>query len=72
MTEPNHAGGRPTAFSQDMADAICGELAEGLSLHAICTRDDMPSARTVHEWLENNPEFAQQYARAISEGQPPG
>jgi hypothetical protein len=56
--------GRPSEFTQDKADYICQELAEGRSLRAICKDDGMPSAGTVCRWLSESTTFQQQYARA--------
>lgn len=56
--------GRPTSFSQDIADAICERLASPESLRSICDDDDMPSKTTVLRWLRQNEEFRAQYARA--------
>lgn len=56
--------GRPSAFSQEMADTICAELVDGLSLRKICDRSDRPDKATVYRWLEANPAFRDQYARA--------
>lgn len=56
--------GRPSEFSQDIADAICGRLAEGESLRAICDDEAMPDKSTVFRWLGRDAEFRDQYARA--------
>lgn len=56
--------GRPSKFTQDIADAICSRIAEGESLRAICTDAGLPSARTVHVWLDDKEGFLQQYVRA--------
>lgn len=58
--------GRPSSFTQAVADEICLQLAEGLSLRTICLAEDMPSATTVFRWLANeeNATFREQYARA--------
>jgi hypothetical protein len=56
--------GRPSKFSQDMAEKICEQIANGKSLRAICAEDDMPSTSTVCKWLNENQEFSEQYARA--------
>jgi len=47
-----------------MADKICEELASGKHLHMICKEDWAPGERTVYQWLDKNPEFAQMYAHA--------
>ncbi|HEZ0613234.1 TPA: hypothetical protein WGQ07_000402 [Neisseria meningitidis] len=56
--------GRPSKFSQDLAENICEQIAHGKSLRAICAEDDMPSATTVFKWLNENQDFSEQYARA--------
>lgn len=56
--------GRPSKFSQDMAENICEQIANGKSLRAICAEDGMPSATTVFKWLNDNQDFSEQYARA--------
>jgi hypothetical protein len=57
--------GRPSDFTQEIADAICDAIVESdYGLEQICEGDDFPSARTVYRWLDANPAFRQQYARA--------
>ena len=57
--------GRPSTYTQEIADKICHRLAQGESLRAICRDDDMPNASTVCcDWVERYPDFALQYARA--------
>ncbi|EJW11256.1 Phage terminase, small subunit [Rhodovulum sp. PH10] len=56
--------GRPSEFSQDIADAICERLSDGQSLRMICAASDMPSASTVFRWLQQHSDFREQYARA--------
>lgn len=57
--------GRPTDYSQEMADEICSRVMESdYGLEQICEADDLPSARTVFRWLAANDDFRQQYARA--------
>lgn len=59
--------GRPSEFTQEVADAICAELAEGKSLRSVCKAEEMPCIRTVFTWMRTYPEFLQQYARAKEE-----
>jgi hypothetical protein len=59
--------GRPSLYTQELADQICEQLAEGISLRTVCLAEDMPSARTVFRWLRTNEDFCQQYARAKEE-----
>lgn len=56
--------GRPSSYTQKIADEICGQLAEGRSLRTICKADDMPSCVTVYAWMRAHPEFLKQYTRA--------
>lgn len=58
--------GRPSEFSDEVADRICDALADGRSLRSICCDADMPSQATVFRWLgdERYHSFREQYARA--------
>lgn len=56
--------GRPSDFTQELADEICERIADGESLRAICTDDNMPSTSTVCRWLAKDREFQEQYAHA--------
>jgi len=59
------AGGRPSKYTQEIADAICAELATtSISLRKICLRAGMPCISTVMKWLSEMPAFSEQYARA--------
>lgn len=60
--------GRPTTFTQEVADVICAELAtSNKSLKTICDDEFMPSVMTVLGWLRINEAFQKQYARAKEE-----
>lgn len=57
--------GRPSTFTQDVADLICERIVESdYGLEQICASEDLPSARTVYRWLNEHDDFRQQYARA--------
>lgn len=56
--------GRPSSYSEDVADTICQELMAGKSLREICAVEGMPSSTTVFRWLEQYSEFRGLYARA--------
>ena len=58
------SGGRPSTYTEEMANRICDKLTEGISLRKLCMQDDFPTASTVYVWLDRNPEFAERYARA--------
>lgn len=56
--------GRHSSYSEEIADAICDQLAIGRSLLQITAEKDFPSEKTVYRWLENSDTFRQKYARA--------
>lgn len=56
--------GRPSSYKPEIAEKICEEIAKGKHLHIICEEDWAPAERTVYQWLNRNPEFAQLYAHA--------
>lgn len=58
-------GGRPSKFTQEIADRLCELIMSGLSVHKICDFDDMPQRATVNTWLTKNSEFSYQYAQAL-------
>lgn len=57
--------GRPTVYSEELAQRIFVLLLEGLSLRKICQMEDMPAQSTVFRWLASpdHKEFCEQYAR---------
>ncbi len=56
--------GRPSTFSQEVADTICERIAEGQSLRSILKNEGMPASSTVFKWLIDYPDFSEQYTRA--------
>ncbi len=56
--------GRPSDFTQELADLICERLSDGESLRSICQGEEMPNKATVFRWLAARPDFSDQYARA--------
>lgn len=56
--------GRPSDFTQEIADEICERIADGESLRSICGGENMPNKSTVFRWLAANDLFRDQYARA--------
>lgn len=59
--------GRPSTYSDKVADAICERIAMGESLRAICRDEAMPAMSTVFKWLTQQSAFAEQYAHAREE-----
>lgn len=62
------AGGRPTDYTPEIAEAICLRLAEGESLRSVCSDEGMPSKQTALRWLTKHEEFRAQYVRAKEQG----
>lgn len=62
---PHGVMGRPTIYSDELAQTICESLMVGMSLRRICELDDMPAISTVMQWLASNKsDFMEQYAHA--------
>ena len=59
--------GRPSDYTQDIADKICFMIGEGTSLRKTLLTDGMPSGQTVYSWFRKHPDFLEQYARAKEE-----
>lgn len=60
--------GRPSDFTQALAEEICERLAKGEPLAQICRDDHMPSDRTVRNWREADAEFSSAIACAREAG----
>lgn len=56
--------GRPSDFTQQVADDICDRLCDGESLRSICRDETMPAMGTVMRWVATNEAFREQYAHA--------
>lgn len=60
--------GRPTDYTQELADLICERIAtHSIGLRKICEMyDDMPEKTTIRRWCIKYPQFRIQYAHAKS------
>lgn len=57
--------GRPSKYTEDLAERICLELTDGRSLRSICNEEEWaPDISTVMRWLYSKEEFRIHYARA--------
>lgn len=57
--------GRPTSFTQEIADKVCEGIAEGKSLRSMLREDEsLPASSTLFRWLSLDKSFSEQYARA--------
>jgi hypothetical protein len=68
MTTDANKGGRPSGYSEALAEQICSLIREGLSERQISMRAGMPSERTLCRWKDAHPEFcrASMQARAAA------
>ena len=64
VTKPKNKGGRPTIYTQAIADEICERLAHGETLRKMVLDEHMPPAGTIYRWLDSNESFRDQYAQA--------
>ena len=57
--------GRPSTYTPEIGDKICGLLADGQSLARIIKENqDVPCFETVYRWMRLHPDFNERYARA--------
>ena len=56
--------GRPSIFTQQIADSICIRISGGESLKSITADDDMPDRATIYRWLAVDSFFCDMYTRA--------
>lgn len=57
--------GRPSSYSEEIADKICAEIADGKALVNICKDNDWaPCGATAFNWLRNYPAFLESYTHA--------
>jgi hypothetical protein len=62
------AGGRPSKYSDKLAEEICRRLGKGEPMARICDDDHMPSYNTIWRWENENAEFRELSARAKQNG----
>lgn len=58
------AGGRPSIYSEELAESICERMRQGESLLSICCDDAMPDRSTVYKWIREREEFSDNYTQA--------
>ena len=56
--------GRPSGYTQEIAETICERIAEGVPLVKICKGKGMPAYRTVLRWRTEKEGFSHLYAQA--------
>ena len=61
--------GRPTDYSEDIADKICDFFAMGYSMRQVCLEKGMPVPSTIYLWLSKHRSFSDKYVCAKADGQ---
>ena len=56
--------GRPTKYSEELANEICERVANGEPLRVICREEGKPTWSTFYDWLNKYPELSALYARS--------
>ncbi len=70
MSNPKHSSqksngrGRPSIYSNELADKICTRIAFGESVRKICASEDMPNEETIYRWVINIEDFSKKYRLA--------
>jgi len=60
--------GRPSLYTNELVDEICGRLAIGEPMAKIVQSAHMPDYVTIYRWLREKPDFQQRYADARKDG----
>lgn len=62
--KPKKKMGRPTIYTQELADTICEFISQGMSMRSVCRQKQIPEMPTIWRWIRENEEFGKQYASA--------
>jgi len=62
-----NTSGRPSDYTQELADKFCELISNGLSLRSACKEEDMPSPATIFKWMREHDSFLKQYEKATQE-----
>lgn len=60
--------GRPTAYSEKIAEHIIEQISHGRTFTSVCQDPDMPTVRTIQYWAMQKPDFFAKLARAREAG----
>ncbi len=68
MTKAVPKRGRPTVRTPEVIARVIEGLSAGTPLTVICSAEDMPGIRTIYDWMDADPEFSADIARARDMG----
>lgn len=60
--------GRPSKFTQEIADELCLRVGAGETLASICREAHMPAVNTVNDWRRDDETFSGAFGRARLRG----
>lgn len=66
---PAKKRGRPSTFTDEIAEEFCRRIARGRGITSICEDDDMPDDKTIWRWSQKHENFRRDIARAREERQ---
>ena len=55
--------GRTSAYTPELGAWIAGRIADGVSLTGLCRHPDLPSIKTIYNWRDRHPDFAEMLAK---------
>ena len=65
MTKPTgRPVGRPSKYTEALADRICEAMIDGQDLMAICAQPGFPDRKSVYRWAAERPGFATRLEKA--------
>jgi hypothetical protein len=56
--------GRPTIYTEELADEICYRISRGELVLRMCEKEGMPERQTIYLWVQRNPEFKERFDAA--------
>lgn len=65
---PSRKPGRPSSYTEALAEEICERLSRGEPLAIICRDEHMPAYRTVYGWIDAHEDFSANIAHARKDG----
>ena len=59
--------GRPSIYTDELANELCLRISNGSSLNRACRAKDMPDKATVYRWIDTNEKFCDKYREATNQ-----
>lgn len=67
MPKHKNKKGRPTLYSDELANDILDRIANGSNIHKITQLEGYPNRTTIYKWLDKNKDFCNNYTRALED-----